>query len=386
MIIHIDMDAFYAAVEERDNPGLAGRPVIVGAAPELRGVVSAANYLAREYGVHSAMPMSRALRLCPGAIRRPVNMRRYVEVSQQIRDIFCRYTPLIEPLALDEAFLDVQGSERLFGTAAEIGKRIRQEIKQELGLVASVGVAPNKFIAKIASDVEKPDAYVLVELEQVQAFLDPLPVSRLWGVGKATEQVFARLGIRSIRQVRQQPLSLLQDHFGKLGEHLYLLAQGIDQRPVVPDRNAKSISNETTFAVDISDSQVLHTSLMQLTEQLAGRLRQAGLSGRTVQLKIRYSDFKLITRSTTLDNATNVTRIIWQAVLHLFQASPMAKPVRLLGVGMSGFADRQHRVQQQGDLFTPQDARQESIDALTDHINKRYGPAALHRASGQKQD
>ena len=385
MIIHVDMDAFYASVEERDNPELAGRAVIVGAAPEARGVVSAANYLARQYGVHSAMPMSRALRLCPKAIRRPVRMGRYVEVSQQIRDIFFRYTPVIEPLSLDEAFLDVQGSERLFGTAAEIGQRIKREIKQELGLVASVGVAPSKFIAKIASDVEKPDGYVLVETEQVQAFLDPLPVGRLWGVGKVTNQVFERLGIRTIQQVRQQSLSLLKDHFGNLGEHFYLLAQGIDQRPVVPDRNARSISNETTFVEDVSDTQVLHACLMQLTEQVAGRLRRAEVSGRTVQIKIRYSDFKLITRSTTLDNATNVTRLIWQAVWPLFQAVTLTKSVRLLGVGVSGFDERQNTAQQQGDLFTSHDPKQEQIDTLTDHINNRFGPATLHRASGQKQ-
>jgi len=218
----------------------------------------------------------------------------------------------------------------------------------------------------------------------VQAFLDPLPVSRLWGVGKATAQVFDRLGIRSIREVRAQALAQLQDHFGKLGDHFHLLAQGIDRRPVVPDRDAKSISNETTFAEDIRDNQVLHAYLMQLTEQVTGRLRQAGVSGRTVQLKVLYEGFKLVTRSTTLDNATNVTRLICQAVLNLFQAHPPVKPVRLVGVGVSGFADRQHRVQQQGDLFAPADAKQEGIDALTDHINQRFGPATLHRASGQK--
>ena len=277
MLIHIDMDAFYASVEELDQPELRGRAVIVGGAPEARGVVSAANYLARSFGVHSAMPMSRALRLCPQAVRLPVRMSRYVALSQQIHAIFARYTPLIEPLSLDEAFLDVAGSKRLYGSPAQIAHRIKQEIKEELGLVASVGVAANKFIAKIASDIDKPDGFMLVPEEQTQAFLDPLPVSRLWGVGKATHQVFERLGVQTIAQVRQLPEAVMQDYFGRHGLHLWQLAQGIDGRRVVSERQAKSISNETTFAQDIRDPLALHACLMELTEQVAARLRHAGL-------------------------------------------------------------------------------------------------------------
>jgi DNA polymerase-4 len=242
------MDAFYASVEERDRPELVGKPVIVGGTPEGRGVVAAANYVARKFGVHSAMPAVAAHRLCPhGVFLRP-RTEYYAEVSDQIRAIFEKYTPLIEPLSLDEVFLDVTGSEPLFGPAVSIGRAIKQEIRERLRLIASVGVAPNKFLAKIASDLKKPDGFVVVEPTQVQEFLDPLPVGRLWGVGKVTGQVFEKLGVHRIGQLRQMPVELLRHHFGSSGEHLGELAQGIDDRPVVPEQEAKSISHEPTFA------------------------------------------------------------------------------------------------------------------------------------------
>jgi DNA polymerase-4 len=251
------MDAFYASVEERDRPELVGKPVIVGGTPEKRGVVSAANYVARRFGVHSAMPAITARRLCPQGIFLPPRIDYYAEVSSQIRDIFERFTPMVEPLSLDEAFLDVTGSEHLFGSAVEIGQKLKQMIRQEIRLVVSVGVAPNKFLAKIASDLKKPDALVVVEPDKVQEFLDPLPVERLWGVGKQGSKVFQRLGIRTIEQLRQYPLDILQSRFGSSGEHLWQLARGIDDRAVVPERDAKSISHETTFERDIADLEVL---------------------------------------------------------------------------------------------------------------------------------
>jgi DNA polymerase-4 len=235
MILHVDMDAFYASVEERDNPRLVGKPVIVGGKPEGRGVVAAANYEIRKFGVHSAMPTSQALRLCPAAIVLPPRMDYYAEISRQIREIFDRYTPLVEPLSLDEAFLDVTGSAGLFGPAVEIGRRIKQHIKQELNLVASVGVAPNKFLAKIASDLNKPDGFLVVEQDRVQEFLDPLPVGRLWGVGRVSNTVLEGFGIRTIGQLRAQSANVLRQKFGKTGDHLWQLAHGIDSRPVVPD-------------------------------------------------------------------------------------------------------------------------------------------------------
>ena len=313
MILHVDMDAFYASVEERDDPSLVGKPVIVGGSAEGRGVVAAANYEVRKFGVHSAMASARAKRLCPHAVFIKPRMNHYAEISQQIRTIFEEFTPLVEPLSLDEAFLDATGSESLFGSAANIGRQIKQRIRSELGLVASVGVAPNKFVAKIASDLNKPDGFLVVQPGEVQAFLDPLPVGRLWGVGKVTGQVFDRLGIRTIGQLRQLPIESLNDLFGSSGEHYWRLAHGMDDRQVVPDREAKSISHETTFAEDIADRDVLRAWLTELAEQVARRLRRHALKGRTVELKVRFADFQTITRSLTLPEPTNITQELLQA-------------------------------------------------------------------------
>ena len=271
MILHVDMDAFYASVEERENPRLAGRPVIVGGTPEQRGVVAAANYEARRFGVHSAMSSATARRLCPQAVVLPPRIQYYAEVSRQIHAIFERYTPLVEPLSLDEAFLDVTGSEHLFGTAESIGGRIKEDIRAELRLVASVGVAPNKFLAKIASDVNKPDGFVVVPPESVQQFLDPLPVGRLWGVGRVTGHTFQQLGVDTIGQLRTLSLAALEQLAGRVGVRLWNLARGVDDRKVVPDREAKSISHETTFAADLTDPETLRAWLLELTEQVARR-------------------------------------------------------------------------------------------------------------------
>jgi len=380
MILHVDMDAFYASVQERDRPELAGQAVIVGGDPDRRGVVSAASYEARRFGVHSAMPAATARRLCPhGVFLRP-RIDHYAAVSREIREIFGRYTPLVEPLSLDEAFLDVGGSEGLFGPAPEIGRRIKQEIREELRLVASVGVAPNKFLAKIASDLEKPDGFVVVEPEGVQAFLDPLPVSRLWGVGKVGGRSLDKLGVRTIGQLRKLPVEVLASKFGGMGEHLGRLARGIDQRPVVPDHQAKSISHETTFAVDVADREVLRAWLLELVEQVARRLRRHALRARTVELKVRFSDFRTITRSQTLPEPTNVTAELWQAATAILDARlprPSA-PVRLLGFGTSRL-DASGRVQRQ--LFDePARQRQSQLDAANDAIQARFGRDAIGRA------
>ena len=387
-ILHIDMDAFYASVEEREQPGLAGRPVIVGGSPHGRGVVSAANYAARRFGVHSAMPMARAVRLCPTAVCLPVRMSLYAAVSQQIREIFNRYTPLVEPLSLDEAFLDVTGSERLFGPAADIARAMKRAIRDELSLVASVGIAPNKFVAKIASDVDKPDGFVEVKAEEVQDFLDPLPVSRVWGVGQATGKELERLGIMTIRNLRQQSEQVLRDRFGKFGSHLWALANGIDDRPVVSDGEAKSISNETTFDIDIAQRDTLHAWLMELTEQVCWRLRQHELYGRTIQIKLRFPDFTTITRSHTLADATQQTSQVWQAVMDLFDKA-MAKetrPLRLVGVGVSGLSDVAHRQQVQTDMFVQsKECRQTQLDEVADAIKSRFGSNGIRRGTSYKQ-
>jgi DNA polymerase-4 len=378
-ILHVDMDAFYASIEIRDNPELRGKPVIVGGAAERRGVVSAASYAARKFGVHSAMPMVRAMRLCPQAIRIPPRLSVYAEVSQQIRDIFARYTPQFEPLSLDEAFLDVTACETLFDGAETIAHAIKDAIRDELALVASVGVAPNKFVAKIASDVNKPNGFVVVDSEHVQSFLDPLPVSRLWGAGKATVAVFERMGIRTIAQLRRQSAQWLNAHFGRQGEHLWQLAHGIDSRDVISDSQAKSISHETTFAEDINDKAVIEAWLLHLTEQVAWRLRRADLLGRTVQLKLRFPDFKTITRSHTLSDATHTTDTLWQIVRQLLRDNWQGTPaIRLIGMGVTGLQNSSEQLLQE-DLFKQASPKQAQVDALTDRINTRFGPSTLQR-------
>lgn len=382
MILHCDMDAFYASVEERDRPELVGKPVIVGGTAEKRGVVSAANYVARRYGVHSAMPAVTAHRLCPhGVFLRP-RIDYYAEVSDQIRDIFERFTPLVEPLSLDEAFLDVTGSEHLFGTAVEIGRQIKQAIRDELRLVVSVGVAPNKFLAKIASDLEKPDALVVVEIGRVQEFLDPLPVERLWGVGRQGSKVLQQLGVRTIGQLRAWPLDVLQERLGCNGEYLWQLAHGIDDRRVTTEREAKSISHETTFEHDIADMEVLRAWLLDLTEQVAWRLRRQKLRARTVQLKVRFADFSTITRCQTLPESTAITEELWQTADEIFSRRLPAGhlPVRLLGMGVSGIDDRQLSQR----LLFDQEQRQKQarLDVVTDWAKERFGVSAIRRGSG----
>ena len=384
MILHVDMDAFYASVEERERPELAGKPLIVGGTPEGRGVVAAANYEVRKYGVHSAMPTATALRLCPQAIVIPCRLGFYAEISEQIRAIFDHYTPLVEPLSLDEAFLDVTGSEPLFGSSAVIGRQIKETIRQKLRLTASVGVAPNKFLAKIASDLEKPDGFVLVEAGQIeiQEFLDPLPVGRLWGVGRVASQVFERLGVKTIADVRRMPIETLRQHFGQTGDHLAELARGIDERRVVPDRDAKSISHETTFAADIADMDALRAWASELAEQVGWRLRRHRLRGRTVQIKVRYADFHTITRAETLAEATSVTEEIRQTALRLLteRLPDRRLLIRLLGVGVSHFENPE---QVQGILFEDEShARHSRLDQAADKLRERFGAEALRRGSG----
>ncbi len=350
-----------------------------------RGVVAAANYAVRKFGVHSAMATSTALRLCPDVVVVPVRMSYYAEVSRQIRDVFFRYTPLVEPLSLDEAFLDVSGCESLFGNAAQIARLIKDEIKQETLLVASVGVAPNKFLAKIASDVQKPDGLVVVPPDQTQAFLDPLPVGRLWGVGKVTGGVFDRLGIHTIEQLRQRSVESLRQNFGTQGEHFWKLARGIDDRAVVPDREAKSISHETTFATDITNRELSRAWLLDLTEQIMRRLRRKDEQARTVHLKIRFADFRTITRSRTLSGSTDVTAEVWQVAKELHDDALSADhlSIRLIGVGVSNFSGDQ-LVQNSlfdADLESQEHAKQRKLDAVTDAVRDKFGSLSLSKGN-----
>jgi DNA polymerase-4 len=335
---------------------------------------------------NGALSSARANRLCPHAVVIPPRIDYYADVSRQIREIFEQFTPVIEPLSLDEAFLDAAGSESLFGPSAEIGRQIRQRIRAELQLVASVGVAPNKFLAKIASDVRKPDGFVVVEPNGVQAFLDPLPVGRIWGVGKVTGQVFDRLGIKTIGELRNLSLNSLNELFGASGEHYWQLARGIDNRPVVPDREAKSISHETTFPEDIADMDVLRAWLVDLVEQVARRLRLHDLRGRTVDIKVRFADFKTISRSLTLDAPTNSTQELLDAGLELLTSRllPHHLPVRLLGFGVNqldGSGSSQLRL-----IDQPAQQRHRELDTVADQIAAKFGKRAIRRGAGMPME
>jgi len=379
-ILHVDMDAFYASVEQRDRPELRGRPVIVGGLGR-RGVVCAASYEARPFGVHSAQPMATARRLCPQAAFLPVRMSHYSEISRQIRDVLFAFTPLVEPLSLDEAFLDVGGCLGLFGPAAEIAQKIKAGIKAQTDLTASVGVAPNKFLAKLASDHGKPDGLVIVPPDGISEFLAPLPVGRIWGVGKKAEQRLHKLGIRTVGQLAKIPEPLLVDHFGEMGRHIWRLTHGQDDRPVVPDREAKSISTETTFPENIDDKQTLREWLLDLTDQLAGRLRHAGLRARTVELKLRSADFHTRHRAQALPEPSNATNVLWTAAQALFDRSLAADllPLRLLGVGASRL---NREAPLQGNLFDAAErARQQTLDQTVDAIRTQFGSSAVRRGS-----
>ncbi len=377
-ILHVDMDAFYASVEQRDRPELRGRPVIVGGVGN-RGVVSAASYEARRFGVRSAMPIATARRLCPQAVFLPVRMYEYTKVARQIREILLAITPLVEPLSLDEAFLDIQGYEPLLGPAPAIARQIKERIRSETGLTASVGVAPNKFLAKLASDHGKPDGYVIVPPDRVTEFLAPLPVARLWGVGAKCEKRLNALGVHTIGQLAALPQKVLAGHFGKAGRHLWELAQGRDERKVTPDREAKSISTETTFSQDIGDRIVLRAWLLDLVDELAGRLRKEGVRARTMELKLRSSDFSTRTRSLSLPEATDVTDSLWRATVQLFERSLTDEmlPLRLMGVGASNLA-RGGMVQ--GQLFGDEERKRgETLDRTIDAIRTRLGSGAIRR-------
>jgi DNA polymerase-4 len=334
-IIHLDMDAFYPAVEVLDNPELKGKPVIVGGSKE-RGVVASASYEARKFGVHSAQPIAEAMRLCSKGIFLPVRMSRYKEVSERIFEIFYRFTPLVEPLSIDEAFLDVTGSTRLFGHPVDIAKKIKQMVFNEIGLTVSAGVAPSKFIAKIASDMEKPDGLTVVPPDRIREFLDPLPIKKMWGVGKVTQNALARLNIRTFKELSQMPVKVLEQKFGKYGIKMHQLSMGIDEREVVPEHDAKSVGHEETFLRDIIDANEAKKELLSLANRVSRRMRRNSVTGKTITLKVKYNDFVQITRSKTLPKPTQDGREIYSTACSLLEKTEVGKrPVRLLGISLS---------------------------------------------------
>lgn len=384
VILHVDMDAFYASVEQRDRPELRGLPVVVGG-DWGRGVVTAASYEAREYGVHSAMPGRRAAQLCPHAKFVRVRLEHYAAVGRQVREIFHRYTPIVQPLSLDEAFLDVTGTLALHGDGATIGYAIKQAIRKELDLPASVGIAPLKFVAKIASDIRKPDGFVEVKPGDVQAFLDPLPISRLWGVGRVGEAKLSRLGFRTIADLRVTDCELLKRQFGAWGEHLWQLSNGIDPREVVVDHEAKGIGHERTFDEDLSDEESMLGVVSYLSEQVARRLRRCERLCGTVTLKYRREDFKTFTHARRLAKPTDSTTTIYQTAAELLSEMRRRQPrgVRLLGVTASQLTDA--KAPQQLFLFDQEsEAASHRVDQLADTIAAKLGKDGLYRASSHR--
>ncbi|MDY7225367.1 DNA polymerase IV [Hyalangium rubrum] len=378
-IIHVDMDAFYASVEQRDNPSLKGKPVIVGGHAQ-RGVVVAASYEVRPFGVRSAMPMARAMKQAPHAIVVKPRFAAYAEASEQVFAIFERYTPLIEPLSLDEAFLDVTASVGLFGAPTDIARRIRREIADELKLPASAGIASVKFVAKIASDLAKPNGQREVPPQETVAFLAGLPVSRLWGVGPKTEEELKRAGLKTIGDVAARDVAWLEQRLGSSGRQLWELSQGLDDREVVPDRAAKSVGAEDTFEEDLTGVDLLRPHVHAQALRVGRRLRKAGVKGRVVQLKVKFSDFNVITRRTTLSSPTDDGQGIYRAALELLERSHENKPIRLTGVSVQSF-DAQEP--QQLGLFTTPNApppRSAKLNATLDRIAERFGSKAITTA------
>jgi DNA polymerase-4 len=383
-IIHLDMDAFYAAIEQRDFPELRGKPLIVGG-DRARGVVSTASYEARPYGVRSAMPMAQALKLCPHAIVVPPRRAAYVEASRQVFAILRSFTPLVEPLSLDEAFLDVTSSESLFGSVNIIARKIKERIYRETQLTGSAGIASTKFVAKIASDMQKPNGLVEVPDEEVLAFLHPLPVTRLWGVGRVTAQSLASMGIRTIGDLARWPRETLASRFGTNGDHLFQLAHGIDPRPVDPHQEVKSIGEEETFSRDLDNDKEIHKSLLRYAQTVAQRLRSRKLMARTVTVKIKTAErlgegqYRLYTRSHTLPSPTNDAQEMYQTALLLYAAVPRrGYKVRLAGVYASSIETETRS--QQLSLFSPptqQNDKRQQLGKLIDQLTARYGKNAI---------
>ena len=371
------MDAFFASVEQRDRPELKGKPILVGSR-ERRGVVAAASYEARRFGCHSAMPMAQALRLCPEAVVVTPRGDAYGEASDSVFEILRSVTPLVEPLSIDEAFLDLRGTERLLGPPRAVAEKIRARIREELRLTASVGVAPNKFLAKLASDLCKPDGIAVITADTIDEVLLPLPVERLPGVGPVTGERLRAAGLATVADLRARTPEDLAHRFGSFGEDLWRLARGIDDRLVEAEGEAKSMGQEQTFPYDLEDLDAVRSVLLSQCEEVGRRVRRAGLHARGVTLKIRYGDFETITRSATLPRPTDLTDDIWKAAAGLLAKWARAgfRPVRLIGVTAGRFT----RGEGQLDLFEePARARKRRLDATVDEIRRRYGDESIRR-------
>ncbi|RPI28347.1 MAG: DNA polymerase IV [Acidobacteria bacterium] len=386
LIMHLDMDAFFAAIEQRDHPEYMGLPVIVGAEPGTRGVVSTCSYEARAFGVKSAMPISEAYRRCPKAIYLRPDMARYLTVSRQVMEILATISPVVEPVSVDEAFLDITGLERLFGLPDQIGLLAKRKISLQLRLTASVGIGPNRLIAKLASDYRKPDGLTVVPPEQVQSFLDPLPVSKLSGVGKVLEKKCHEAGIETIRDLRFFGLSELQKQFGeKTGSSLHERSHGIASAEIGLSEARKSVSREVTFNEDTSNIQILHDTLLHLSSDVGRLARSEGLAGRVVHVKIRLKGFETHTRQCRIEKATQSDREIFHIGWGLFEKSGYAgSPIRLIGVGLS---DLEAPAGSASSLFDSQAAEKEKrLFAAVDLIKRRHGTRSIHLGHRTEDD
>ena len=377
-ILHVDMDAFFASVEERDNPALKGRAVVVGSG--VRGVVSAANYEARKFGIHAAMPVGRAKRLAPHAIFVPPNMSRYSEVSTHIMEIFRSVTPLVEPLSLDEAFLDVTGAKRLLGSGREIAKSIREKIEASQGITCSVGIATSKFIAKLASGRCKPNGMLEIAHDRVLEFLHPLPVNSIWGVGPKTNEELAKLGLLTVADIANTPRQTLIRALGQVtGASLYELSWGRDYREVIPEEIDKSISAAETFDTDIEDQEIILREFLRLTEKATYRMREKDFSARTISIKVRFADFKTITRSKTLPLPLSATHEVFEVVKALFLALKLDRArVRLVGVSIDGFEDGVDGTEQL--ILGEREKGWRQATAAIDRASARFGQGSVRPA------
>jgi DNA polymerase-4 len=373
-ILHVDLDAFFAAVEQRDRPDLRGKPVIVGGDPRGRGVVSAASYEARRFGVHSAMSLAEALRRCPDGVFLPVDGRRYQQASRDVMAVLRRFTPQVEPISIDEAFLDVTGSMALFGDGESIARQIKSSVREEVGLTASVGVAATKLVAKIASDLRKPDGLVVVVPGDEAAFLAPLPIGRLWGVGEKTAVALADYGVRTIGDLAALPPDVLVRRFGKHGASLAGRARGMDDDPVHEGDPAKSVGHEHTFDHDTSDPEVIERTLLAMADGVSGRLRSAGVRASTITVKIRDSTFRTFTRQRTLAAPTDLTEPIFETALALARPEVKGMRVRLLGVSASNLGERE-----QMGMFEADDPKRRRAIEAADRLRRRYGSDAVTR-------
>jgi DNA polymerase IV len=387
-ILHVDMDAFYASIEQLDDPALKGQPVIVGADPHEgrgRGVVAACSYEARKFGVHSALPISRAWKLCPHGVYVRPRMSRYAEVSREIMEILRRFTDLVEPLSIDEAFLDITGSTALFGAPIQIARAVKKQIREATGLTASAGIGPNKFLAKIASDLQKPDGLVVVEPSEIEAFLRELPISRLWGVGPKTEGRLREMGLHTIGEIRDRKQEDLTHALGgSLGMHLHELAMGHDERPVVPNWEPKSVSNETTFNEDTRDRELLVGTIRKLAESVGRRLRRENYRARKVTLKLRYEPFETHTRQVSVKTPIDSDEEIIRLALSLFEQFPLDRRIRLIGVGTGEIVRPGDGPTQLG-LFEDKQ-KDGALDRTVDKIRERFGDHLIHRGAPKRED